>query len=194
MMDSDLPPLFRRQGRRRRRRASKACLECRKRRVRCDVTRTASPCTTCRTYESICTVVPRANALSKQPPETRSRTVDEFRLLELAKSPTESEAESLEPESVSPAGSNLSGWVENDRSLYFLYFAQELDLESDDRKQTSLVMPQDLDGSLVLVREYINAVDNSLCCAEPGGPGKEDGVGWVENDQSLFFGRQLGLV
>ncbi|KAB5545498.1 hypothetical protein GE09DRAFT_1131364 [Coniochaeta sp. 2T2.1] len=186
MADSDPRPLYRRQGRRRRRRASKACLECRKRRVRCDVTRTASPCTTCRIYGSICTVVPRANALSKQPPETRPRTVDEFRLLELAKSPTESEAEGLEPESVSPAGSKLSGWIENDRSLYFLYFAQELDLDPYDPEQTSLVIPHDLNGSRLM--------DTRLCCAKLGGPFKEDAVGWVENDQSLFFGRQLGLV
>lgn len=42
-----------------RRRAARACLKCRKRKVRCDVTRTSQPCSNCRYNAHECIVVPR---------------------------------------------------------------------------------------------------------------------------------------
>jgi hypothetical protein len=46
-----------------RKRATKACLKCRKRKVRCDVTRTSTPCTNCRLDGCECVVARRADAL-----------------------------------------------------------------------------------------------------------------------------------
>ncbi|KAM0224376.1 hypothetical protein ACHAQD_001945 [Fusarium lateritium] len=46
-----------------RKRATKACLKCRKRKVRCDVTRTSTPCTNCRLDGTECVVARRADAL-----------------------------------------------------------------------------------------------------------------------------------
>ncbi|EGU76360.1 hypothetical protein FOXB_13129 [Fusarium oxysporum f. sp. conglutinans Fo5176] len=45
-----------------RKRATKACLKCRKRKVRCDVTRTSTPCTNCRLDGCECVVARRADA------------------------------------------------------------------------------------------------------------------------------------
>ncbi|KAJ4248756.1 hypothetical protein NW762_012594 [Fusarium torreyae] len=45
-----------------RKRATKACLKCRKRKVRCDVTRTSAPCTNCRLDGAECVVARRADA------------------------------------------------------------------------------------------------------------------------------------
>ncbi|KAG7150210.1 Cutinase transcription factor 1 beta like protein [Verticillium longisporum] len=42
-----------------RKRAPKACLKCRSRKVRCDVTRTGQPCTNCRLDDRDCAVIPR---------------------------------------------------------------------------------------------------------------------------------------
>ncbi|KAH6869049.1 fungal-specific transcription factor domain-containing protein [Thelonectria olida] len=44
------------------RRAPRACLSCRKRKVRCDVTRTAQPCTNCRLDDTTCVLDVRAPA------------------------------------------------------------------------------------------------------------------------------------
>ncbi|KAM5358159.1 hypothetical protein ACJZ2D_015547 [Fusarium nematophilum] len=48
-----------------RKRATKACLKCRRRKVRCDVTRTAQPCTNCRLDgdEMGCVVAPRGTSI-----------------------------------------------------------------------------------------------------------------------------------
>ncbi|KAH7361727.1 fungal-specific transcription factor domain-containing protein [Plectosphaerella cucumerina] len=43
-----------------RKRAPKACIMCRRRKVRCDVTRTGNPCTNCRLDSKQCEVIPRA--------------------------------------------------------------------------------------------------------------------------------------
>ncbi|KAJ4130295.1 hypothetical protein NW768_007278 [Fusarium equiseti] len=54
-----------------RKRATKACLKCRKRKVRCDVTRTSTPCTNCRLDGCECVVARRADAFpSSNGPES----------------------------------------------------------------------------------------------------------------------------
>ncbi|KAI1046607.1 hypothetical protein LB505_010686 [Fusarium chuoi] len=52
-----------------RKRATKACLKCRKRKVRCDVTRTSTPCTNCRLDGCEC-VVARLPFLIVVPPSS----------------------------------------------------------------------------------------------------------------------------
>ncbi|KAF4975212.1 hypothetical protein FZEAL_7969 [Fusarium zealandicum] len=46
-----------------RKRAAKACLKCRSRKVRCDVTRTKQPCTNCRLDDDECVVAPRGSSV-----------------------------------------------------------------------------------------------------------------------------------
>ncbi|KAF5026737.1 hypothetical protein F66182_1156 [Fusarium sp. NRRL 66182] len=50
-----------------RKRATKACLKCRRRKVRCDVTRTSAPCTNCRLDGDECVVVRRADPYPVRP-------------------------------------------------------------------------------------------------------------------------------
>ncbi|KAF4334977.1 cutinase transcription factor 1 beta [Fusarium beomiforme] len=58
-----------------RKRATKACLKCRKRKVRCDVTRTSTPCTNCRLDGCECVVARRADAFPL--PDRRASVVSD---------------------------------------------------------------------------------------------------------------------
>ncbi|KAF4446838.1 hypothetical protein F53441_9542 [Fusarium austroafricanum] len=62
-----------------RKRATKACLKCRKRKVRCDVTRTSTPCTNCRLDGCECVVARRADAFPV--PDRRASVASNAELL-----------------------------------------------------------------------------------------------------------------
>ncbi|KAM5369085.1 hypothetical protein ACJZ2D_009180 [Fusarium nematophilum] len=59
-----------------RKRASKACLKCRKRKVRCDVTRTAQPCTNCRLDGAECTVILKERSCGEAAPRDLDHSVE----------------------------------------------------------------------------------------------------------------------
>ncbi|KAF4464173.1 cutinase transcription factor 1 beta [Fusarium albosuccineum] len=64
-----------------RKRATKACLKCRRRKVRCDVTRTSAPCTNCRLDGDECVVARRGSSIQmiydERAPSTPDRGEDD---------------------------------------------------------------------------------------------------------------------
>lgn len=67
-----------------RKRAPKACVKCRRRKVRCDVTRTGNPCTNCRLDSKQCEVIPRAKTRQVSFPSSAPALADKLSCPDIA--------------------------------------------------------------------------------------------------------------